>query len=287
MKKQPWKITPAHLAGFFLLPASLAVYFVHPLFAIALLMSYIVLCVAACFFPQTGFLGQVISRGRTDINAVSLTFDDGPSVPTTRQILDLLDRFGVKATFFVSGLNALRHPELISEMLRRGHHIGNHSYSHNPFLMLKSARTLRREISKAQTVLRGQGVETKAFRPPVGIVNPKLHGVLNDLDMYCVTFNRRARDAGNRRVRNLAEKILKSVKAGDIILLHDVPERRTAERGMIVREVEKLITRLQAADLKIVLLADLIERPVIKVHEPLPRIFPEKLSDCAEQKNFD
>jgi len=85
---------------------------------------------------------------------VALTFDDGPDEPTTRQILALLDKYAVKATFFVSGVNALKYPEIIKEIINRGHTIGNHSFHHNPFLMLGSYNYLYQEVLRAQEVLK-------------------------------------------------------------------------------------------------------------------------------------
>ena len=194
---------------------------------------------------------------------VALTFDDGPAQPTTRQIMDLLDKYSVKATFFVSGANALSHPEIIREIIARGHTIGNHSFHHNPFLMLRSYNYLYQEIFRAQEVLSKMGIQTLAFRPPVGIINPKLSPVLDKLGMFCVTFSCRAFDAGNRRVKNLGSKILKKVKADDIILLHDVPPRRKEESVILLAEIESILSGLAARSLKIVPLSTLISREVM------------------------
>ena len=233
--------SPAQITGIILLAVAAAVFFINPLLAVAIALFYIVLCVAASFFPRSNFFLPVISRGNTGQNLVALTFDDGPAQPTTRQILDLLDKYSAKATFFVSGVNALSHPEIIKEIIARGHTIGNHSFHHNPFLMLKSYNYLYQEIFRAQEVLRKMGIQTLAFRPPVGIINPKLAPLLDKLGMFCVTFSCRAFDAGNRRVKNLGSKILKKVKADDIILLHDVPPRRKEDSDILLSEIENHI----------------------------------------------
>ena len=133
---------PAGITGIVLLAVSALVFVYNPFFAAAIALFYILICVSACFFPQTNFLLPVISRGQTGKNMVALTFDDGPAEPTTRQILDLLDNYSVKATFFVSGINALRYPEIMKDIVSRGHSIGNHSLSHDPFLMLTSFKNL-------------------------------------------------------------------------------------------------------------------------------------------------
>lgn len=264
MKKKLSFLSPAQITGIILLPLAFAAYFIQPLAAIAVALFYIVLCIAAVFFPRSSFYLPVISRGNTGRNLVTLTFDDGPAETTTKQILDLLDKYSVKATFFVSGTNALKHPEIIREIIARGHTIGNHSFHHNPFLMLGGYHYLYQEVFRAQEILKEMGVQTFAFRPPVGIISPKLPSVLDKLEMFCVTFSCRAFDAGNRRVKNIASTILKKVKADDIILLHDVSPRREEDNDILLSEIEKILRGLSAKGLKVAPLSNLIGREVIK-----------------------
>jgi peptidoglycan/xylan/chitin deacetylase (PgdA/CDA1 family) len=263
MKREQLFSNPAVVMGIILLAGSALAFLVNPLLAAAIALFYILLCVTASFFPQTNFLLPVISRGQTGENMVALTFDDGPAEPTTRQILDLLDKYSVKATFFVSGINALRYPEIIKDIVSRGHSIGNHSLSHNPFLMLTGFNNLYREISAAQEILRKMGINTRAFRPPVGIVNPKLSPILDKLGMFCVTFSCRAFDVGNLHVKDLGSKILKKVKADDIIVLHDVPPRRKEDSMVLLPEIERLLAGIIAKGLRIVPLSDLINKEVM------------------------
>jgi len=254
---------PATIAGIILVCSGLVILFFYPLLAAAIFFSYILLCVAASFFPQTNFLFPAISRGQTGENLVALTFDDGPAEPTTKDVLEILDKYSVKATFFVTGINALKHPEIIWEILSRGHSIGNHSFSHNPFLMLTSYNNIYREISSAEEVLLKIGAETLAFRPPVGIVNPKLSPILDKLGMYCVLFSCRAYDAGNLHVKGLSSKILKKVKADDIIMLNDVPTRKKEDSTLLLPEIELVIQGIIAKGLRIVPLAVLIRKEII------------------------
>ncbi len=259
------RLSPALISGGAVWIAAVAVFFIHPLFSAALLSLYVGFCVASCFFPQTNFLGPVIHRGRTGQRIVALTFDDGPSETTTQKILDLLDRYDAKATFFVSGVNAARCPNLIRELIRRGHTIGNHSMSHDPFLMLKGSRTLEREIVEAVEVLRKMGIDALAFRPPVGIVNPKLFPILKAEGLFCVTFSCRARDAGNRRIRNLSDRILQKITGDDIVLLHDRPRQGSDDPDILWNEMEKILAGIRARGLKIVPLAELAGRDIMRL----------------------
>ncbi|HBI47523.1 MAG TPA: polysaccharide deacetylase family protein [Smithella sp.] len=262
MKNKMSSASPAQITGIVLLSAAAGVFFVNSLFAIIIALFYILLCVAAAFFPQSNFYLPGISRGSTGQNLVALTFDDGPAEPTTKQILDLLDKYSVKATFFVSGVNALKHHEIITEIIARGHTIGNHSFHHNPFLMLGSYNYLYQEVSRAQEVLKDMSVNALAFRPPVGIISPKLPSVLNKLGLFCVTFSCRAYDAGNRCVNNLSLRIIKKVKADDIILLHDANPRGKEDSAVLISEIEKILRGLIVKDLKVVPLSALIGREI-------------------------
>lgn len=267
MKNKYFSASPAQITGIILLSIAAIVFFFSPLIAVAIALFYIVLCVAASFFSQSSFYLPVISRGNTGKRLVALTFDDGPSVPVTGQVLDLLDQYSVKATFFVSGINALKHPEIIKEIIARGHSIGNHSFQHNPFLMLGSYNYLYEEIFKSRDVLKQMGINTLAFRPPVGIISPKLPSVLNKMGMLCVTFSCYASDAGNRFVKNLSRKILEKVKADDIIILHDVPLRRKDDNTFLLSEFEKILQGLNDKGLKVVSLADLIGREIMTIKQ--------------------
>jgi peptidoglycan/xylan/chitin deacetylase (PgdA/CDA1 family) len=260
-KKLPFW-SPAKITGITLLFLAAVIFFINSLLAAAVAFFYIALCVAASFFPRSNFFLPVISRGNTGKNLVALTFDDGPAQPTTRQILELLDKYSVGATFFVSGANALKHPEIIGEIIARGHAIGNHSFNHNPFLMLGSYNYLYQEIFRTREVLKKMGVNALAFRPPVGIISPKLPLVMDKLGMFCVTFSCRAFDAGNRRIKNLGSRILKKVKADDIILLHDVPSRNEKDNAIILSEIESILQGLIIRGLKIVPLSTLIGRDI-------------------------
>ena len=131
--------------------------------------------------------------------------------------------------------------------------------------MLGSYNYLYQEIFRAQEVLKDMGVNALAFRPPVGIISPKLPSVLNKLGMFCVTFSCRAFDAGNRRVNNLSLRILKKVKADDIILLHDINPRSEEISAVLISEIEKILQGIIDNGFKIAPLSFLIDREMMTV----------------------
>lgn len=263
-RKRTGYVSPAVVTGFTALTLACVVFvFYASLSFILPLAVFVFLCVGAPFFPSRGFFLRVVSRGHTGKDLVSLTFDDGPDPETTRPLLQLLGRRNTKATFFVTGERAALYGDLISEILAHGHDIGNHSYHHDNFLMLRHKNTLYREIESTQTLLRRFGISPAAFRPPVGITNPKLANVLMQLKLYCVTFTCRAFDTGNRNIRGMSGRILRKVKPDDIILLHDVRPRGDATTADFLREVDLILLGLKSKGLQVVALAELIGKPVM------------------------
>jgi peptidoglycan/xylan/chitin deacetylase (PgdA/CDA1 family)/2-polyprenyl-3-methyl-5-hydroxy-6-metoxy-1,4-benzoquinol methylase len=227
------------------------------------LLVFILLCCISPFFPRFSFFLPIISRGKRGFKAVALTFDDGPDPEVTPQLLALLARHKVQATFFVTGVRAELYPEIMRAILAGGHTIGNHSYSHSPLLMLKGRSTLQHEIAAAQAVFLRFGIVPLAFRPPVGITNARLWRVLLENGMFCVNFSRRAADFGNRRVTKLAQRLLARVVPGDIILLHDVAPRQ-CDVTQLLQEFSDLITGLQERGLEILPLDQLIDKEVMQ-----------------------
>ncbi len=256
-------ISPAAVIGFVAIALAVMLSFFSVRLAVIPLSVFVLCCVAAPFFPSFGFFLPVNSRGRTGRLVVSLTFDDGPDPETTRPLLQLLDRHTAKAAFFVTGEKADKYGDIISDILAHGHDIGNHSYRHDPFLMLRCSEKLYHEIESTQALLRRFGISPVAFRPPVGITNPRLAKVLRQQGLYCVTFSCRANDFGNRYIEGLSGKILNKVKPDDIILLHDVQPRVAADTECFLREIDIILSGLKNKGLQIVPLAELLGRPVM------------------------
>jgi peptidoglycan/xylan/chitin deacetylase (PgdA/CDA1 family)/3-hydroxymyristoyl/3-hydroxydecanoyl-(acyl carrier protein) dehydratase len=281
-------LSPAHIAGFAAFLLSGLLLFVREDIAAWPLGLFLLFCLVAPFLPRAGLFLPVISRGRKDRRAVALTFDDGPDPDVTPLLLDLLLKHRLLATFFVAGKNAQQHPALIREILLRGHTIGNHSYHHDPLLMMRSRAKLADEITRTQNLLARSGIRPLAFRPPVGITNSILPEVLGELHMECVTFSCRACDFGNRRITGLAGTILRKIRPGAIVLLHDVSPPGGGRTADWLRGVEKIILGLKSRGYDVVPLPQLIGRPVMEELSVLPMKKPfrqelSQLSGTADQ----
>jgi peptidoglycan/xylan/chitin deacetylase (PgdA/CDA1 family) len=251
----------AEKTGFVALAAALLLFFLRPSLAALPLVLFLLLCAGAPFLPGVSFYLPVISRGSRGVRSVCLTFDDGPSPASTPLLLDLLDRYQLPATFFLIGEKAAEFPELVAEILDRGHSIGNHSWNHDYFLTLRNRKTLRQDIHKTQEIIKKSGVEPLVFRPPVGITSSRLGEVLAEEGLITVTYSCRAFDRGNRNIQQLADKILRRLRPGDIVMLHDLPPYRKTESDEWVKELEHLFAAL-AKDYDVEPLAEIINRPV-------------------------
>jgi peptidoglycan-N-acetylglucosamine deacetylase len=265
-KRHP--IAPACFIGVTSHITAAVFFFISPEISAAVLSGFIAVCLAAPFFPGAGIFLPVIRRGIKGSNEVAITFDDGPHPRTTPLLLKILARRGLKATFFVIGRNAEKYQNLIREILHAGHCIGNHTFSHDVLIMAKSGKKLGREIDSAQEVFKKFGIYPLAFRPPAGVVNPKLGPLLRQREMICIHYSCRGPDMGNRRIRGLSEKILKKIRPGDIVLLHDsCPDSRHFKVDQWLNEIEKMLEGISKKGLRVAALPEFICRPVMLQHE--------------------
>lgn len=173
------------------------------------------------FDPGCQAFGPVFRTVAGD--GVLITIDDGPHPHDTPRLLDLLDRHGVKAVFFMIGEKVRAHPELAREVVRRGHEIGNHTMSHPQasFWAAGPWRT-RREIVACQDAIReATGVTPRLFRAPCGHRNLFTHPVAEALGLDVMGWNRRGYDAVEKDANKALARILKELSPGDIVLLHE------------------------------------------------------------------
>ncbi|MBC8418646.1 MAG: polysaccharide deacetylase family protein [Proteobacteria bacterium] len=253
----------AHMAGFGSFVAAILLYLLDVQLSVVPLAIFLLLCIVAPFLPRLSFFLPIVSKGMSGRKAVAITFDDGPDPFSTPALLRLLSRYETKATFFVTGEKVSNHPELIMEILLHGHSIGNHSYSHDNLIMLKSSKTLMKEIESTQDILRKFGITPFAFRPPVGITNPRLWKALRKLGMYNVNFSCRAIEGGNRWIKNLSKRILKRLRSDHIIALHDIRGKDDARFSYWLNEIELILSGIRERGFAIYPLSQLIGRPVM------------------------
>lgn len=174
----------------------------------------------ACSVPSSQVFGRALVRGPADGNQIALTFDDGPTAPSTEQILDILRDRQIPAAFFVCGRNAERHPELLRRISAEGHAIGNHTYSHL-FPYLRTSAQMAQEIDRAQQVIEKiTGQQPLLFRPPYGARWFGLYPVLRERGLKVVQWSDTGYD-WKEDEDSIVRLSLEKLRPGSIILLHD------------------------------------------------------------------
>lgn len=213
-----------------------------------------------CFFPVvfiymllpyvlTFGLGLGVMKRKNGSEKTMITFDDGPNPIYTPMVLDVLKKYGVKATFFVHGSKAKKYPELLLRMQREGHLIGMHNNIHraNWFMSPCTVKNQLKECS--QTIKDITGIVPEYYRPPWGLVNIFYPVLLKEYNI--ILWSVMAKDwkikGGNERIK---EELLKKMKKGDIILLHDNDETTNADEGAPLNTIQALDEVFQVGILK-------------------------------------
>jgi peptidoglycan-N-acetylglucosamine deacetylase len=182
---------------------------------------------------------------------VALTFDDGPSLPTTPQILDTLQRQHVRATFFVLGVHIPGNEQLLRRMYQEGHEIGNHSWNHTDFTKL-TPREIKEQIAKTQALIADTGVPAPTlFRPPYGATNPVVEA---NVPMTIALWNNDPEDWDQKHPQDVIAKTKEHMKPGRVVVMHDT-RQQTAE------SLEQLIHDLRSQQYELVTFSELFDLP--------------------------
>jgi peptidoglycan/xylan/chitin deacetylase (PgdA/CDA1 family) len=214
------------------------------------------------FLQGAGLFARPILAARPERSAgrVALTFDDGPDPLHTRAVLDLLDAHDQRATFFVIGERAARHPELLDEIVGRGHALGNHSFAHSHATPFAPPRRLTDELQRTQQLLaRAAGWPPRWFRPPVGLLSPRVAEAAERAGLELVGWTATARDGIATRVEDATARLVRALRPGAILVLHDGTAGRPsiaaavlpglfeamAERGLRSVTLDELLTEMR------------------------------------------
>ncbi|MEO6875382.1 MAG: polysaccharide deacetylase family protein [Opitutaceae bacterium] len=203
------------------------------------------------FVPSAQGLCRSFTRFETARNEIWLTIDDGPDPVDTPQILDLLDQHQARATFFVIGERAVRYPDLVNDIVRRGHQIGHHTQTHPlATFWCASPRRLRAELDRVIDGLRPAGIRPHWFRPPVGIKHFLLPAALAARDLQCVGWSVRSGDVLSREPGSVVARVMRQLRPGVIVLVHEGPSMPPAVR---VKAIALLLGKLAGRNFRCVL----------------------------------
>ena len=232
---------------------NLSAWFAHPwvggtaiLAAGAATLGYSVLyCNSQIFAPVTS---RIPTAG-----SVALTFDDGPSPQFTPAILDILDRFSAKATFFLIGVNVRAEEQLAREIVVRGHAVGNHTLNHHHTGILHGVGYWQQQLARTQDIiLAATGKLPALFRSPMGLKTPAQARAVRALGLHYIAWQQRGFDTLSIPPATIAKYINRRIRPGNIITLHDglEPARIHLSQRQTIAALPLILSHLAALNLR-------------------------------------
>lgn len=222
-----------------LLLGALALALHQRLFFAAVIILFLAIAGLGVAFPQLSLFGKFICHGKNSERCVALTFDDGPDPRSTPQLLDLLKAAKIEATFFCIGKNVEANPELAARIVSESHLLQNHSYAHSHFTNFFSVARLKTELLRTQTTIQAAtGIVPQFFRPPMGLSNPRIFRAARELNLQVIGWSARGLDTQISEPKRIVTRIVRRLKPGAIILLHDgnIPAGRLEQTVKLLLE---------------------------------------------------
>ena len=195
--------------------------------------------------PSFSFVVPTITKFQTEEKLIALSFDDGPNPSCTAQLLDLLEKHQVKASFFLIGKQVKSYPKLAKQILAVGHQVANHSYHHEK-MIFKRQSYIEQDLLKTDALLQNLGCHNLDFyRPPYGYSFIKLPRVLKKHKKQLVTWNinPNAQYDLPQHPQRIIDQVLQQIHEGAIILLHDGGSFAQCDSLLIV--VDEIIRSLK------------------------------------------
>ena len=202
---------------------------------VILLLGVLATLVWASADIGSGVYLKALCRAERADKVVALTFDDGPDADSTPRVLDLLKRYDVRATFFMVGEQARQNPELIHRMVAEGHTVAGHSYYHLPQSTLWSSQRYTEELFRCNDVVaRLTGLRMRLYRPPFGVTNPPIARAVKNLGLIPVGWSVRSLDTMTKDTDRVVDRVMRGLRGGDVILLHDMSDSSVDAALMII-----------------------------------------------------
>jgi len=197
--------------------------------------------------PTGQWYGRTFTGLARGTRRLALTYDDGPNDPHTLRLLEVLARHNVRATFFLIGHYVRQRPDIVREVVKAGHVVGNHTFTH-PLLTFKSEAEIRQELADCRAALEDAiGEHSNVFRPPFGGRRPAVLRIVRELGLEPVMWNVTGYDWNAPPAAVIEQKVTKQIRGGDVILLHDGGHKQMgADRSQTVSATDHLITRYQS-----------------------------------------
>ena len=197
--------------------------------------------------PTGQWYGRTFTSLARGTKQLALTYDDGPNDPHTLRLLEGLAKHNVRATFFLIGRYVQQRPDIVREVVKAGHVIGNHTFTH-PLLTFKTAAEVRKELSECRSAIQDAvGEHSNLFRPPFGGRRPAVLHVARDLGLEPIMWNVTGYDWNAPPAAVIETKVSSQMRGGDVVLLHDGGHKQMgADRSQTVLATDHLITRYKS-----------------------------------------
>jgi len=211
--------------------------------------------------PTSQLYGRTFIGLRRGARLMALTYDDGPNDPYTWRMMEVLERHGVKATFFLIGQFVKQKPEIARALVDAGHVIGSHSWDH-PNLVFASKSEVRRQLEQTQkAIFDTTGVNVRLFRPPFGGRRPASLRTVRAFGLVPIMWNVTCYDWKAESAREIVGHAGRQIRGGDVILLHDGGYRRMgSDRSCTVAATEEILARYKGEGYEFVTIPQMMER---------------------------
>jgi peptidoglycan-N-acetylglucosamine deacetylase len=219
----------------------------------------VMVSLAAVENPQSQLLGRTFTHARSQM-AVALSFDDGPS-RCTGDILNILDQYQAKGTFFLIGANVKQHADVARRMVASGHEIGNHTYSHQFYDATWPQEVIGADLDKGQKAIeQASGVRPGLFRPPYGWRSPWMISAARRRGYRVVMWSLDSRDWQKQTADQVVAHVVKSLRPGTIILFHDgLGKGEPQQRRNLIEALPRVIEECQKRGYALVTIDQLLQ----------------------------
>ncbi len=197
--------------------------------------------------PTGQWFGRTFTGLPRGTKQLALTYDDGPNDPHTQRLLEVLARHEVRATFFLIGRYVQQRPEIARAIVKAGHVVGNHTFTH-PLLIFKRAAEIHQELTDCRATLEDAvGQHSNLFRPPFGGRRPAALRIARELGLTAIMWNVTGFDWNAPPSSVIEQKVAKQIRGGDVILLHDGGHKQLgADRSQTVQATDRLIAKYKS-----------------------------------------
>ena len=210
--------------------------------------------------PTGQWYGRTFTHSPRGTRQLALTYDDGPNDPHTLRLLEVLARHNARATFFLIGRYVEQRAEIVREIAKAGHMIGNHTFSH-PLLIFKSESETREELTRCREAIHdATGEHSNLFRPPFGGRRPATLRMARELGLEPIMWSITGYDWNAPPAAAIENKVSRRIHGGDVVLLHDGGHKAMgADRSQTVIATDRLIQRYKADGYKFGTIAEMRE----------------------------